>query len=121
MNYAPIRKLVVGAVTYGAVLGARKALHVNLASDTVSDVVNGALGFAAAYAMRDPRVRTAQTEAEHILVSIQEHPQLVSEVASLAQEAIGHRAEMDKALAALAGSVLPGASSPVEAPAPAQP
>lgn len=63
-SWAPIRKLVVGAASYGVILAARKLLHLDLGPDGVADVVNGLVGFGAAYAVRDARVRSAAEAAQ---------------------------------------------------------
>lgn len=69
VKYAPIRKIVVGFITSVVILAARKYAHLDLGSENVADAVNLAVGYAAAYAVRDPRVSHAVQVIDHSAVA----------------------------------------------------
>lgn len=58
----PIRKVAVAAVAY-AITYALRRLGVDLGSDAVNELAQGLVTVGAAYAVRDPRVRSIE---EHL-------------------------------------------------------
>lgn len=67
MNWTPIRKVVVFAVAAVVTAVARKVLHVDLGPDVVNSVVDTAVGAGAAWAVKDPRVATAEHAIEDVV------------------------------------------------------
>ncbi len=64
MDLRPIRKLAVGALASLLALGA-SALGLHVGPDIVNEAAVSLIGLAAAWAVKDPRVKAVETKLDH--------------------------------------------------------
>lgn len=79
----PIRKVAVGLVAALLAVGARKVLHIDLGDDVLNGAAENVVGFAAAWAVNDPRVKAIEAKVETVIATPDVQAVVSSPIAAL--------------------------------------
>jgi hypothetical protein len=80
MKNAPIRKVAAAGVAFAITYAARR-VGIDLGSEAVTELAQGAVTLGAAYLVKDPRVVAVEQDVEKL---VSEHPALTAELHDLA-------------------------------------